>query len=229
MVFEVKGALWAGLKWAKTDRGGVPMDEMTIEREYPNRFRLRFLLPFFLFWVVFFGGISVGLLWVAITVQQDDRIFGIVRLQGEAAVLARWAAYAFFGILFIVGVGVFGILLWNRLTNPNQRIAFGGTGIFLPRNRFATLEEFVEYKDIRDIVLVRPGRPGGYGVSSIGFTVPQAFKVTTIGHHDINGAISMGFTAPQGVFRIARPMLNQEDFEDICLGLVRKVEASKGF
>jgi hypothetical protein len=81
--------------------------------------------------------------------------------------------------------------MWKMLRasfRGKQRIAFRETGIILPRTRFDTQEEFVEYSDISDLALEKPG--GG--------------EVTFL-----------HFNCSKGHFAIARQKLWRKDFLEI--------------
>src|SRR5262245_44812174 len=116
------------------DANPFAMDRPIIEREYPYRHSLVEVSLMFLAT----GILTCGCLWW-IADHRDIIINGIIPLRGAAALIFRCAATAMMALLFLLS----GKILCNRITSPNQRIAFTAKGIFLPRNKWTTMEEFV--------------------------------------------------------------------------------------
>jgi len=168
------------------------MDPSLIEREYRYRHSL-FVCAFFF---LFFGAMTAFALWLAVTHHGEMVLKGGIRLRGEAAFIFLWGFFGMAGVMFVVA----GIFLWNWIADPNQRIAFTAKGILLPRNRWSAKEEFVEYREIRDVAFVQ--------------TTYRGVKEVTF----------LRFVCPQGTFSIARQKLTKKDFEDIGNRLLRRIQ-----
>jgi hypothetical protein len=116
------------------------------------------------------------------------------------AVLIRWGLVAVAAILFCLG----NVFLLVDLRNPNLRIAFTPEGVLLPRNRWATSEEFVEYQDIATYVYV-----------------------LIEGNPDPNEVRLFQFTCSKGKFIIAKQKLSAAAFKEICDLLVERAKGAK--
>ena len=165
-----------------------------MEREYPYSFGAGATI-FMAMVSICCCGLSLWAVYMALTDQGPVVIFkrfglGGVHLQG-------WAATGFYVVVvaatLYVGIAC-GKIAWNGMQSE-QRIAFTRTGILLPRSRFATKEEFVEYTDISEM-----------------------FQETYRGNVTV-----LHFVCSKGLFSIARQKLTNKDFNEICLNLEESI------
>jgi hypothetical protein len=174
------------------------MERQTVIREYPYCYSVA-LLVLILFLVSLLGIGAKEALDEAI--GDEPFYFHAIKLEGTAAKVAQWVGVTLLGPATVV---VF-ILLIGMVRARKQRIAFTDQGIILPRHRYSTREELVEYSTISDIALVR--YPD---------TTPKDDLI-----------LFLEFTSPRGRFSIARGRLKEEDFSEIITFLHERVQEAK--